>query len=128
MGVQIQGRIKKDHQEYVGLDGVLDIGELKPGDRVTAVVEFEAVAYTVDLAKGGESSVKVRIVRAEPLEDELLEQARALLDKAYTDRTGQAAPPPTLFDQGVPDDDDGDEDDGKPWPGDAPSAEFSEKT
>jgi hypothetical protein len=111
VGVQIQAKLRKDDQDYDGLTSIAEELIDKPLKPRTVVARIEVVGYQVNLADGGTRTPKVRIVAIEPLDGELEEQARALLDKAYTGRTGQAAPAPTLFDNGEPDDDDEDGDD-----------------
>lgn len=114
MGVQIQGKIRKDQQEYDGLGAIADDLIEAPLRRRLCVVEVEVVDYKVDVANGGIRTPKVRVTRIEPMEADSGMHARKLLDEAYAARTGKTAPSPTLFDdedQGAGDDgpDDGSE-------------------
>ena len=136
MGVRIQGTLRKEHQEYNGLEAIADQLE-RAGTRVMVVAEVEAVGYEVDFTKGGVRSPKVRFVSIEPVStaDDVL-AVRKLRDAAYSARTGQAAPPPSLFDEdavytraglhrdeaGEPNDEGGLDEGGDP----APAAVFSD--
>jgi len=116
VGVQIQGKVRKDDAEFNGLETAVDTSNMRPGQRFLTVAEFELVAATTDYSKGGEVTPKLRLISAEVVDGDARDQARKLRDEAYHARTGQTAPPPTLFDE-----DEGKDDD-RPWPGDAEPA------
>jgi hypothetical protein len=120
MAVQIKGTFKRDERENNGLEGIREDLIRTPLERHTIVGTIEVTKIVRDVADGGVETPTVRLVSVEPLSGDDALTAKKMLDAAYHERTGQTAPPATLFDEGVPGTDafDG----GEPWPGDVDSA------
>lgn len=102
MAVQVQATFKKDEREYNGLEGAREDFIAQPLERRTIVATVEVTTITKDIRDGGTETPTVRLVNVEVLAGEDALTARKLLDAAYHERTGQTAPPPSLFDDGVP--------------------------
>jgi hypothetical protein len=96
--VNIQGTFKKDNREFNGLESVASDLTTRPHDRVIVIGIVETRKITQDVADGGTEAVTVRFTALEPVAGQAAIDARAMLDKAYSERTGRSAPPDTLFD------------------------------
>jgi len=118
--VKIQGTFKKDEREYNGLESIGDELINSPLVRHVVVAVIETVTYEVNVRDGGTKTPKVRLVSVEPLQGDAAVHATKLRDEAYHERTGQIAPPPTLFDGDQAEPPPGPEGDptAGPWPGD----------
>jgi hypothetical protein len=120
MAVNVSATFKKDEREYNGLEGIRDDLIGKPLERRTIVATIEVTAITTNVRDGGVQTPTVRLVSVEALSGDDALTARKLLDAAYHERTGQTAPPPSLFDDGQ--DPDAPPNDPTPsaerWPGD----------
>lgn len=115
MAVRIMGTFSKDTREYNGLEGIEDDLCERMLDKhvVVATIETRRVIKDSD----GTHTPVVRFLQIEPLDNEAADAARALLDAAYSVRTGAPAPQPSLFDAPQPEPGDREPDAG-PWPGD----------
>lgn len=102
MAVNVQATFKKDEREYNGLEGAREDFIETPLERRTIVATVEVTRITRDISDGGTETPTVRMVNVEVLSGMDALTARKLLDAAYHERTGQTAPPPSLFDEGVP--------------------------
>ena len=101
MAVKIKATFTKDTKEYDGLGAISDELARDPLRRRVVVAVVELTNTDVDHLNGGIKTPKVRLASIEAMsgDDELA--ARKLLDAAYHDRTGQTAPPPDLFSEGM---------------------------
>jgi len=111
MAVNVSATFRKDEREFNGLEAIRQELIDKPLVRHLVVAEVETIRLTTDVRDGGVITPTIKLVTVEPLEGEAAEHAKKLLDEAYHHRTGQTAPPPTLFDDGVPADDERDHQD-----------------
>lgn len=112
MAVNVQATFKKESRDLDGLGAISDQLVGDPLRRRLIIAEVEVTRITKDIREGGIETPTVRWTSVEVMhgDDEL--DARRMRDKAYSERTGQASPPPTLFDPPADDD--------RPWPGDHP--------
>lgn len=107
MAVNVSATFKKDEREYNGLEGIREELIVEPLERRTIVATIEVTAITTNVRDGGTQTPTVRLVSVEPLSGDDALTARKLLEAAYHERTGQSAPPPSLFDEGTPGNDAG---------------------
>jgi len=117
MAVRIKGTFRKDTKEYDGLGAISEEIVANPLQRVTVIAELEVDKFETDVKGGGIRTPKMEYVSMEVMRGDDLVVARKLRDAAYHERTGQTAPPPTLFDEGLPGSDAHDGQ-AQPWPGD----------
>lgn len=115
MAVNVQASFKKDEREYNGLEGAREDFIESPLERRIIVATVEVTRIMRDVSDGGTETPTVRMVNVEVLGGEDALTARKLLDAAYHERTGQTAPPPTLFDEGSAPGQDAATHDGEPW-------------
>lgn len=115
MAVNVQATFKKDEREYNGLEGAREDFIETPLERRTIVATVEVTHIDINVRDGGTQTPTVRLVNVEVLGGEDALTARKLLDAAYHERTGQTAPPPSLFDDGVPGNDAHDVTNDQPW-------------
>lgn len=122
MAVKIKATFTKDTKEYDGLGAISEELAKDPLKRRVVIAVVELTNTDVDHLNGGVRTPKVRFASIEAMSGDDEIAARKLLDAAYHERTGQTAPPPSLFDDGVPGNDaagnDGEGKGGPPWPGD----------
>lgn len=118
MAVSVQATFSKEERELNGLEGIRQAIIDDPLRRWFVIVEVECTEISIDVKDGMTKTPKVRWVSAEPVFADAEMAARKLRDEAYHERTGQTAPPPTLFDDGVSKEGTGDAA-GPPWPGDS---------
>lgn len=114
--VNMSGSFKKDQREYNGLEAIAEVLVGEPLTRHVVVGIVETIRTTRNIADGGSETATVRFVHIEAIGGADEEQARAMLAKAFKDRTGRTDEvQPTLFD-GVP----AAQNDpaAGPWPGD----------
>jgi hypothetical protein len=131
MAVNVSATFRKDEREFNGLEAIRQELIDQPLVRHLVVAEVETIRLTTDVRDGGVITPTIKLVTVEPLEGDAAREAKKLLDEAYHLRTGQTAPPPTLFGDGVDvemDDGEGGEGDtangadpaeDAAWPGDA---------
>lgn len=98
MSVKIKGTFKKDTKEYDGLGAISDQLVANPLERVLVIAELEVETYETDVKGGGTKTPKMAYTSMEVMTGDDAITARKLRDAAYHERTGQTAPPPTLFD------------------------------
>jgi len=121
MAVRVKATFKKDTKEFDGLGAISDQLAADPLQRRVIVAVIEVTNIDHDVLEGGTKIPKVRLVNVEALTGDDALHARKMLEAVYHERTGQTAPPPTLFDDGAPHDDEAVDD--SAWPGDAGSAD-----
>jgi len=118
MAVHVSATFKKDEREQNGLERIREALINDPLTRHTIIATIETTQIITDVRDGGVKTPRVRLVNVEAVDGEDAVIATKLLNERYAARTGQTAPPPTLFDPDV--DPSGlDPDDARPWPGDA---------
>lgn len=133
MTVSVSATFKKDEREYNGMEGIRDDLIAKPLERHVIVAVIETIRLSTDVRDGGTITPTVRLCNVEPVFGDDAVTARKLLDAAYHERTGQTAPPATLFDDVDPEDmDDWGDDDTPPLgeddaPDDAPAKKRGRK-
>lgn len=115
MAVKIKATFTKDTKEYDGLGAISDELARDPLKRRVVVAVVELTNTDVDHLNGGVQTPKVRFSSMEVMSGDDEITARKLLDAAYHERTGQSAPPPSLFDDGVPGNDAHDVTNDQPW-------------
>jgi hypothetical protein len=120
MAVNVSATFKKDERDQNGLEAIRASLIADPLERHIIVATIEVTQILTDVRDGGVQTPSVRLVNVEPLTGDDALTARKLLEGAYHERTGQTAPPPTLFDdgQGEPDTNPVGPDDAGLWPGD----------
>jgi len=116
MAVTIQATFTKDTKEYDGLGACSAELVADPLTPRVVVGTVQVTNIDVDVLNGGMKTPKVRVVSMEMLTGDDAVHALKMRDAAYHERTGQVAPPATLFDDGVPLDR-GDEEPGQDWLG-----------
>lgn len=114
MAVTVQATFKKDKKDFDGLGAISGDLVAEPLTRRVIVAVVEVTEIVLDVLDGGTQTPKVRLVNVEALAGDDALTARKLLDAAYHERTGQTAPPPTLFDEGTPGQDAAASGDGEP--------------
>jgi hypothetical protein len=97
MTVNIAGTFKKDQREYNGLEAIASKLIDDPLTRRVVVGVVETKRIVRDMADGGTETAVVRFVHLEAVDGDQGEQAKQMLAKAYTERTGGQADE-TLFD------------------------------
>jgi len=110
MAVKIQGTFKKAEKERNGLDSD-EVRAIVAADPLTPIIVVAIVmprSTEVDYEDGGSRIDKFKFQGIEVMTGDHKDAAKKLLDEEYHTRTGQTAPPPTLFDDGTPSDDDAD--------------------
>ena len=112
MTVSVSATFKKDEREYNGMEGIREDLIAKPLERHVIVAVIETIRLSTDVRDGGTITPTVRLCNVEPVFGDDAVIARKLLDAAYHERTGQTAPPATLFDDMDPEDMDDWGDDG----------------
>jgi hypothetical protein len=98
MAVNVSATFKKDERDQNGLESIRPELIQSPLERHVIVATIEVTQILTDVRDGGVQTPSVRLVNVEPLTGDDALTARKLLDAAYHERTGQTAPPPTLFD------------------------------
>lgn len=101
MAVLVSATFKKDEQEFNGLEVIHDALIESPLDRRVIVAVVETIRVSKDIRAGGVETPTIRLVHVEAMTPDQAIVARKLLDAAYAARTGQAAPPPDLFEDGI---------------------------
>lgn len=98
MAVHVSATFKKDERESNGLEAIREELINTPLVRHVIVATIETTQIITDVRDGGVKTPRVRLVNVEALDGDQAVIGRKLLDERYASRTGQTAPPPTLFD------------------------------
>jgi len=108
MAATLQATFSKDKKELDGLGAISDDLVADPLTRRVIIGIVEVTHIDTDILNGGIKTPRVRLVNVEVMgiDGGDADTAREMMGAAYTERTGQTAPPPTLFDAGVPGGDD----------------------
>lgn len=99
MTVKVSAKLTREEQDRNGLDRLRAELVDQPHGRRYAVIAFEVLRVTKEVADGEEIPT-VRLVHIEPLADSQADAAKVLLEEAYAERTGKN--PQQEFDFGVP--------------------------